>query len=95
MRQSLQERIGLLGRGGTQIAPVLVGDDRRVMECTKRLLDAGLFVQGIRPPTVPEGTARLRVAMSASLEIEDVVRLRGALDELTEAGLVPRGTAMR
>jgi 8-amino-7-oxononanoate synthase len=95
MRHALRQRVELLGRGVTAIAPVMVGDDRRVMECTQRLLEAGLFVQGIRPPTVPEGTARLRVALSASLEIEDVLRLRSALDELMEAGLVPRGTAMR
>jgi 8-amino-7-oxononanoate synthase len=47
------------------IAPIVVGDDRRAMELTARLLEERIFVQGIRPPTVPEGTARLRVSLSA------------------------------
>jgi 7-keto-8-aminopelargonate synthetase-like enzyme len=59
----------LVGRAGgapaSAIAPILIGDDRAVMACTERLLGDGLFVQGIRPPTVPVGTARLRVGLSA------------------------------
>jgi 8-amino-7-oxononanoate synthase len=47
------------------IAPVSVGDDREVMALTTRLLAGGVFVQGIRPPTVPVGTSRLRVGISA------------------------------
>ncbi|HWU86388.1 MAG TPA: 8-amino-7-oxononanoate synthase, partial [Kofleriaceae bacterium] len=49
------------------IAPILVGDDREVMALSARLLEARVFVQGIRPPTVPPGTARLRVGLVASM----------------------------
>jgi glycine C-acetyltransferase len=47
----------------TQIIPVLVGRGRpeRTMDITLKLLEEGLFIQGIRPPTVPENTARLRI----------------------------------
>jgi glycine C-acetyltransferase len=49
----------------TQIIPVLVGRGTpdRAMELTKMLLEEGLFIQGIRPPTVPENTARLRITV--------------------------------
>ena len=53
------------GARDSAIAPVRVGDDRKVMRFTAQLLEEGLFVQGIRPPTVPDGTARLRVSLSA------------------------------
>lgn len=49
----------------TQIVPVLVGDAERTMEFTARLLEQGIFVQGIRPPTVPAGTSRLRCTIMA------------------------------
>jgi 7-keto-8-aminopelargonate synthetase-like enzyme len=94
-RHSLADRIEELALGSRQISPVVVGDDRRAMDCTARLLGAGLFVQGIRPPTVPEGTARLRISVAAAHDREDVERLRAALDELISEGLVPRGTGAR
>lgn len=59
----------------TQIVPLLVGDADRVMEFSRRLLERGLFVQGIRPPTVPVGSCRLRCTVMATHEP----------DELTEA----------
>lgn len=50
--------------GKTQILPVMVGDERQVMDYAAQLLDAGLIVTGIRPPTVPEGTSRLRFSVT-------------------------------
>jgi 7-keto-8-aminopelargonate synthetase-like enzyme len=44
----------------------MIGDDCAAMRCTERLLAEGIFIQGIRPPTVPPGTARLRVGLSAA-----------------------------
>ena len=49
-----------MGDSQTQIVPVEVGDATRTMELTERLLERGVFAQGIRPPTVPEGSSRLR-----------------------------------
>jgi 8-amino-7-oxononanoate synthase len=54
------------GEPTSAIAPILIGGDREVMACTEALLAHGLYVQGIRPPTVPVGTARLRVGLSAA-----------------------------
>jgi 7-keto-8-aminopelargonate synthetase-like enzyme len=94
-RHNLAARIREARLGSRQIAPVVVGEDSRAMECTRRLLDDGLYVQGIRPPTVPEGTARLRVSITAAHEATDIARLGTALDRLEQDGLVPRGTRAR
>lgn len=68
------------GAPTSPIAPIMVGGDREVMLCMERLLAGGLFVQGIRPPTVPEGTARLRVGLSAAHSMEHIEALATALD---------------
>ncbi|MBA3503842.1 MAG: 8-amino-7-oxononanoate synthase, partial [Deltaproteobacteria bacterium] len=60
------------GAAESAIAPVRIDDDQRVMRLTARLLEDRVFVQGIRPPTVPAGTARLRVSLSARHERTDV-----------------------
>ena len=70
---------GLGGSSESPIAPLLVGDDRQVMAMTSQLLETKLFVQGIRPPTVPEGTARLRVSLAAGHAESDVRLLADAL----------------
>ena len=56
---------GLGGHRDSAIAPLVVGDDRKVMQLTAQLLDRRIYAQGIRPPTVPEGTARLRISLSS------------------------------
>jgi 8-amino-7-oxononanoate synthase len=60
------------GARDSAIVPVLVGDDEIVMRITSHLLEHGVFIQGIRPPTVPEQTSRLRVAISAAHDAEHV-----------------------
>lgn len=49
----------------TQIIPILIGDARETMEMSRQLLAKGIFIQGIRPPTVPAGACRLRAALSS------------------------------
>jgi glycine C-acetyltransferase/8-amino-7-oxononanoate synthase len=58
----------------TQIVPVLVGEPAPTMAITRRLLADGIFLQGIRPPTVPEGTCRLRATVMASHTPQDLIR---------------------
>ncbi|HTR52342.1 MAG TPA: 8-amino-7-oxononanoate synthase [Kofleriaceae bacterium] len=69
------------GAADSAIAPVIVGDDHEVMHHTARLLERRVYVQGIRPPTVPVGTARLRVSVSAGHRDEDIDQLAAALDD--------------
>jgi len=64
---SLLRSAGLdLLTSATQIVPVLVGAPAPTMAITRRLLDDGIFLQGIRPPTIPEGTCRLRATVMAT-----------------------------
>ena len=67
----------------TPIAPLLLGDERRAVEVSRALLEQGMHVTAIRPPTVPDGTSRLRVTVSAAHELEDVQRLVQALEGLS------------
>ncbi|MDO8427073.1 MAG: 8-amino-7-oxononanoate synthase [Deltaproteobacteria bacterium] len=66
----------------TQIIPVIVKSAERAMGISAKLLDKGVFIQGIRPPTVPEGTSRLRVTVTAAHTEED---LNFALSAIKEA----------
>jgi glycine C-acetyltransferase len=58
----------------TQIVPVFVGEPEPVMEFSRLLLDEGIFVQGIRPPTVPAGSCRLRCTLMATHSRADLER---------------------
>jgi 8-amino-7-oxononanoate synthase len=60
-------RLGFsVGDGDSAILPLIIGDASRCMEFSERLLEKGIFAQGIRPPTVPPGTSRLRITVMAS-----------------------------
>jgi 8-amino-7-oxononanoate synthase len=84
-RQALAERIGqleqALGRPptGTPILPLVLGADRAALAASLSLRRSGLFVQAIRPPTVPPGTARLRITLSAQHQPEEIDGLAAAL----------------
>jgi len=58
----------------TQIVPLFVGGAEQTMTFTARLLEEGVFAQGIRPPTVPAGTCRLRCTLMATHAAEDLAR---------------------
>lgn len=66
----------------TPIQPVLLGDSVKAQRASERLLERGLLVIAIRPPTVPRGQARLRITLSAAHQADDVDRLLEALSEL-------------
>jgi 8-amino-7-oxononanoate synthase len=65
----------------TPIVPVPLGADARALEAAAALRRAGLWVPAIRPPTVPAGTARLRVSLSAGHTEHDIDRLITSLKE--------------
>jgi 8-amino-7-oxononanoate synthase len=64
------------------IVPVVLGEEEAAVTAADRLLAAGLLVPAIRPPTVPPGTSRLRVSLSAAHHQEEVAALAKALAEL-------------
>ena len=67
----------------TSIQPVLIGDNHEALRVANALYERGLWVPAIRPPTVPKGTARLRVSLSAAHSTEQVTRLVDALQDLS------------
>jgi 8-amino-7-oxononanoate synthase len=67
---------------GCQIIPLVVGSARAALRASTVLLKQGLLVPAIRPPTVPVGTARLRISLTAGHSLEDVARLAEALGKL-------------
>ncbi|MHA6162450.1 8-amino-7-oxononanoate synthase [Pseudomonas sichuanensis] len=76
------EQIGLkLMDSDTAIQPILIGDAARAMALSRRLRERGLLVTAIRPPTVPAGSARLRVTLSAAHSEAQVQLLLNALAE--------------
>ena len=77
------EQLGLtLMASQTAIQPILVGDNETALQMSKILEQQGILVTAIRPPTVPKGTARLRVTLCAEHEEKDVVRLLSVLEEI-------------
>jgi 8-amino-7-oxononanoate synthase len=68
----------------TQIVPLVVGDARQAMRICELAIEDGVFAQAIRPPTVPEGTSRLRLAVMAS---HSKAELREAAQVLGRAAL--------
>ncbi|ADC61482.1 8-amino-7-oxononanoate synthase [Allochromatium vinosum] len=76
-------RIGLnLMDSPTPIQPILAGSAEQALAWSAALEAAGLLVTAIRPPTVPEGTARLRITLSAAHTADDIDRLLAALARL-------------
>lgn len=78
------QRLGLLapGAGATPIFPIFLGDPGRAMEAMQGLLNKGIYAQGIRPPTVPRGTSRLRFALMATHTAAHVDQALAALEAL-------------
>ncbi len=66
----------------TPIIPILIGDAKKTMEISEKLFAKGIFVSGIRPPTVPEGKSRLRITVSAAHTKEEIECLLSSLQEL-------------
>jgi 8-amino-7-oxononanoate synthase len=63
-----------LGPSRSQILPVMVGDATRTMELCERVLERGVYAQGIRPPTVADGASRLRLTVMATHRTAELVR---------------------
>ncbi|MDI1297070.1 MAG: aminotransferase class I/II-fold pyridoxal phosphate-dependent enzyme, partial [bacterium] len=66
----------------SQIVPVILGEDSRTMAAAQALQDLGFDVRGIRPPTVPPGTSRLRISLTLNVGRADVSALGEALSRV-------------
>lgn len=87
LSKHLRHRLGIQAddvEAGVPIVPVLMGDDAKAVAASATLREAGFYVPAIRPPTVPEGTARLRVSLNASHKIEMVDALIAVLQSRIE-----------
>jgi 8-amino-7-oxononanoate synthase len=71
----------------TAIQPLIVGDNETALRLSEYLLAAGMLVPAIRPPTVPKGSARLRITLSALHSEQDVLQLTAALQAAEGEGL--------
>lgn len=71
----------LAGEGRSPIVPVLVGGEDEALALSRSLAAVGFWVPAIRPPTVPAGTSRLRIALSAAHQPEQVAELVAAIQE--------------
>jgi 8-amino-7-oxononanoate synthase len=85
LRGTLKLRRWQLLPSQTAIQPVLIGANDEALRVAAQLHEQGLWVPAIRPPTVPAGTARLRIALSAAHSVEDVTRLVQAFNALETA----------
>jgi len=91
-RVQLQERVAFAGRqlaercgvapSGSQIQPFVIGDNRRTMAVAAALQARGFDIRGIRPPTVPEGTSRLRISLTLNVDEADISAMVEALVEV-------------
>jgi len=86
LRAALDVRPWQLLPSTTAIQPIVIGDNARTMEVAAALLEDGIWVAGIRPPTVPEGSARLRVTLCARHSDAQVDRLAAALNDQARRG---------
>jgi 8-amino-7-oxononanoate synthase len=82
LRTALADLPWTLMPSTTPIQPLLVGDNEAAVALSEGLRARGIWVPAIRPPTVPQGMARLRISLSAAHEEADVARLAEALHEL-------------
>ena len=77
------QQLGLpLMESQTAIQPLLMGDAQKAMQVSSDLADRGFLIGAIRPPTVPAGTARLRITLSATHSEQEIARLLSALEEV-------------
>ena len=93
-RQRLAARVEAAGRAlhqlcgiepsGSHIQPVVLGADERAVAVARALVENGFDVRAVRPPTVPEGTARLRISLTLNASDDDTTRLMQTLASVLE-----------
>jgi 7-keto-8-aminopelargonate synthetase-like enzyme len=82
LAQGLKEIGFSLGEIQSPILPLVIGDAENCMRLSEQLLERGVFAQGIRPPTVPAGTSRLRITLMATHTREHIEKALEAFEDL-------------
>lgn len=95
LRAMLAAQGWAIGPAAAQIVPLLLGDADATMQASAFLLERGIYCQGIRPPTVPAGTCRLRVSLTASHTEAHLTQLAGLLAEVAHTHADARKAASR
>lgn len=72
-------------RAPSAIVPIIVGSEEQALSFSEELVQRGFLVPAVRFPTVPRGSARLRVTLSAAHQLQDVIHLREAINTLNTA----------
>jgi 8-amino-7-oxononanoate synthase len=81
LRRGLTDMGVDVGASSTQIVPAIIGDESATLDCSERLAERGMLAAAIRPPTVPPGTSRLRLALRATHSAADIEQLLAAIRE--------------
>ncbi len=87
LRHGMREGERGLAPSDTPIQPLVLGANSDAVRASAALRERGILVPAIRPPTVPEGTARLRIPLSAAHSEQEVLRLAAALNEVCRSGV--------
>jgi 8-amino-7-oxononanoate synthase len=93
-REALERLVAFVGHGlrnrfgmepsGSQIQPVVIGDNARALRIADTLQAQGFDIRAIRPPTVPEGTARLRLSITLNVDQEQIASMLDCLADAME-----------
>ena len=65
----------------SHIIPIVIGSNEDTLKLSEKLRSEGYYIPAIRPPTVPEGTSRLRISLTADCRSDDFVRLLDIINE--------------
>jgi len=74
------------GKSMTQIIPIILGDNKRALIAKEYLMEKGLYVAAIRPPTVPANSARLRLTLRLDV-LDEMDKIKAAFKDMKEAGI--------
>ena len=80
LRSALLEQ-GLNTAGDSQIVPVMIGDSARAVAVAEQLREHGFWISAVRPPTVPQGTSRLRLSVTAAMDHQQLASLPHLISE--------------
>jgi 8-amino-7-oxononanoate synthase len=91
LRSGLESLRYSVGTNQSQILPLMIGDATQCMKLSEELLQRGVFAQGIRPPTVPAGTSRLRITLMATHTREHIDQALKVFEEVAQMPKIEDG----